>query len=195
MEQNSLVWVNDQDEIVGYGEKMETHRVGQLHRAYSIFIYDRDTQKVLLQKRAKCKYHSGGLWSNACCSHPYKGETWEQAIRRGVQDELGIFLESVNEENLFPDNLNSSTPLQFLGRFQYYSNYGELSEHEMDSVFLFMPDKSLISKIVPNPNEIESLKWMSISEIDSLFQKSANDFTSWFYRAYQFAKQAIEIIN
>lgn len=194
MEQKTLIWVNEQNEIVGYGEKMETHRVGKLHRAFSVFLYDKSTKKILLQKRAKGKYHSGGLWSNTCCSHPYLGENWEEAIRRALRDEIGICLEPLDEEGLFNDNVNSPSQFHYLGKFRYYSNYGDLSEHEIDSVFLFLPDELLISKIVPNPNEIENLQWMSVSEIDSLYENSSNDFTSWFYQAYQYVKRAIESI-
>ena len=69
-----LVLVDENDREIGWREKMEVHVAGKLHRAFSVFIFDRNQKKMLLQKRAEGKYHSGGLWSNACCSHPRKGE-------------------------------------------------------------------------------------------------------------------------
>ena len=191
MKQDQLIWVNKQDEIIGYGNKQETHQLEKLHRAYSVFIYDTRTKKMLLQKRAVHKYHSSGLWSNACCSHPYKSESWAQAIKRGIQNELGISPVIGANEEIFSMHKKKVIPLHFLDKFYYYSNYGELSEHEIDYVFLFMPDELLISQIVPNLNEIEDLKWMNISEIDNSFQKAPYDFTSWFQQAYQIAKRSL----
>lgn len=191
MEQNMLVWVNEQNEIIGHGEKMKTHQLGQLHRAYSVFIYDKNTKKILLQKRASKKYHSGSLWSNAYCSHPYKEETWEQAIQRGLLDELGISIRFKTGEDLFSTDSGIPTEFQFLDCFHYYSNYGNLSEHEMDYVFLFCPDQLMLSQISPNPDEIEDLKWMNVSEVDNLILKRPDDVTSWFIQAYQFVRQKI----
>ena len=80
--ERDILLVNDRDEIVGYGEKMEVHRKGLLHRAFSIFIYDKQTGRMLLQRRALGKYHSGGLWANACCSHPQ--ELFQHFLVHGV---------------------------------------------------------------------------------------------------------------
>src|SRR3546814_13132749 len=68
-----LILVNEQDEVTGHGEKMDVHRKGLLHRAFSVLIAD-DAGRLLLQKRAPEKYHSAGLWTNACCSHPLRSE-------------------------------------------------------------------------------------------------------------------------
>jgi len=181
MNQNQLIWVDEQDTIIGYGTKLETHRLEQLHRAYSIFLYDNEEQKMLLQKRADGKYHSGGLWSNACCSHPYKDENWGQAIQRGLQNELGLSLALAA----------SGTPVRFIAKFQYYSSYGELSEHEMDYVFLFLADPAQIALITPNPDEIAAIQWMTLEEIEQLLLHSPELFTSWFPQAYQIARKAL----
>lgn len=85
-----LILVDKNDNDVGYATKENVHRNGLLHKAFSIFIYDLEKDKVLLQKRAKGKYHSGGLWSNSCCSHKYVNETWISAIKRCLNDELGM---------------------------------------------------------------------------------------------------------
>lgn len=181
MKQNQLIWVDEQDNVIGYGNKLETHRLEKMHRAFSVFLYDNKEQKMLLQKRAGGKYHSGGLWSNACCSHPYKDESWEQAVQRGLFKELG--LSSVLATPV--------TPVIFLAKFQYYSNYGELSENELDYVFLFLPDPVQIAQITPNPDEIAAIQWMTLGEIDRLLLQSPELFTSWFPQAYQIAKNAL----
>src|SRR4051812_23899943 len=84
-----VILVNEQDEATGLMEKMQAHREGALHRAFSIFIFNKKNQ-MLLQQRAANKYHSGGLWTNACCSHPKPGETIEAAAIRRLKEELGF---------------------------------------------------------------------------------------------------------
>lgn len=181
MKQNQLIWVDERDNVIGYGTKLETHRLEKLHRAYSVFLYDSREQKMLLQKRADGKYHSGGLWSNACCSHPYKDESWGQAVQRGLQNELG----------LLPVLAASGAPVFFLAKFLYYSNYGELSENELDYVFLYLPDPVQIAQITPNPDEIAAIQWLTPREVDWLLLHSPELFTSWFPQAYQIAKNAL----
>ena len=89
---DSVVLVNEFDEEVGTMEKMEAHRQALLHRAFSVFIFNASGQ-MLLQQRAFDKYHSAGLWTNACCSHPAPGEETPAAAKRRVQEELGLNLE------------------------------------------------------------------------------------------------------
>jgi isopentenyl-diphosphate delta-isomerase len=84
-----VILVDKNDKEVGIGEKMETHLTGKLHRAFSIFIFNSQGE-LLLQKRAKTKYHSGGLWTNTCCSHPRPGELTEKAAHRRLQEEMGF---------------------------------------------------------------------------------------------------------
>ena len=85
-----IILVNEQDETIGYSEKMDAHKNGKLHRAFSIFIFDWNTKKMLIQKRAFEKYHSGGLWTNACCSHPLKDETMVGCLNTRLAEELGL---------------------------------------------------------------------------------------------------------
>ena len=84
-----VILVDKDDNEVGTMEKMEAHRKGELHRAFSVLVFN-SKGEMLLQKRAKSKYHSGGLWTNACCSHPLPGEKMEATIKRRVQEEIGI---------------------------------------------------------------------------------------------------------
>ncbi|MBQ8133701.1 MAG: NUDIX domain-containing protein [Clostridia bacterium] len=121
-----LMIVNEEDQILGYEEKIDTHKRGLLHRAFSIFIIDEDNKKIFLQQRADDKYHSGGLWSNACCSHPHKSESWIQAIQRALLNELGLNIDFYGntDEMLFSGLELPSYKMYFLNKFQYYSNYG-----------------------------------------------------------------------
>src|SRR5215212_3496296 len=84
-----VILVNEQDEAVGVMDKMEAHKQAKLHRAFSIFVFNA-VGEMLLQQRAESKYHSGGLWSNACCSHPIPGEEIEDTTRRRLIEEMGI---------------------------------------------------------------------------------------------------------
>ena len=84
-----IVLVDEQDNPTGVMEKMEVHRKALLHRAFSVFLFN-SKGEMLLQRRALSKYHSGGLWTNTCCSHPYPGETWQTAGRRRMLDERGF---------------------------------------------------------------------------------------------------------
>ena len=86
---DQLILVDEQDNPVGTCEKMEAHRQGLLHRAFSVFIFDAQG-RMLLQQRALSKYHSGGLWTNACCSHPFPGEDNLTAAQRRLQEEMGV---------------------------------------------------------------------------------------------------------
>src|SRR5687767_3996705 len=89
MERTEVILVDEQDNEIGSSEKMEVHHDGILHRAFSVFVFDRKG-RMLLQQRAEHKYHSGGLWTNACCSHPQPGEETLSSARRRLREELGF---------------------------------------------------------------------------------------------------------
>jgi isopentenyl-diphosphate delta-isomerase len=113
-----LVLVNEQDEPIGEIEKMEAHRKGLLHRAFSVFIFD-DNGRMLLQQRAMSKYHSGGLWTNACCSHPGPGEETLASAKKRLKEEMGF---EINEALL---------------TFTYKARFDNgLIEHEHDHVLV-----------------------------------------------------------
>jgi len=113
-----VILVNEQDQPVGTMEKMEVHQKALLHRAFSVFLFN-DRGEMLLHKRADSKYHSGGLWTNACCSHPRPGEDTRSAAEKRLQEEMGIV-----------------TPLTKAFDFIYKASFDNgLTEHEFDHVF------------------------------------------------------------
>lgn len=185
MEENLLIWVDDNDNVIDYGEKIKTHEFGQLHRAFSIFIIDRENGKLLLQKRSVKKYHSGGLWSNACCSHPYKGETWEEALQRCMRTELGITPSFTEQLSVF----------KYAGKFKYYSKYDNLSEHEIDYVFLYFLNGFMSKTIAYNKEEIDAVKWISLEELDGWLIANPNVFSAWFSDAYNLVKELLREIK
>jgi isopentenyl-diphosphate delta-isomerase len=131
-----VILVDKKDSVVGFMEKMEAHRLGLLHRAFSVFVFN-SKGELMLQKRAKSKYHSGGLWTNTCCSHPRPNETVIEAVKRRMQEEMGFICE-VEEK------------FSFIYKAKLDN---ELTEHEYDYVlFGTYDDKPLL-----NAEEAESL--------------------------------------
>src|SRR5215213_7703405 len=116
-ENESVILVNERDEPIGTAPKLDAHYNGELHRAFSVFIRDYEG-RILLQRRANEKYHSGGLWTNACCGHPRPGEDTRVAAERRLHEEMGIHSE-----------------LTEVGVFIYRDSVGSLTEHELDHVF------------------------------------------------------------
>lgn len=154
-----VVLVNRNDERVGTKEKLKAHQNGaSLHRAFSIFIFNSEG-KLLLQKRAKSKYHSGGLWSNSCCSHPRPNESLEEATKRKLKEEMGF-----------------TCDLKEIFNFIYKEKVGELTEWEFDHVFVGVcdPDPN------PNPKEVSEWKWVSLEELKRDLEKNPDLYTPWF---------------
>jgi isopentenyl-diphosphate delta-isomerase len=161
--EQEVILVNEQDEQVGVMEKMQVHREGILHRAFSVFIFNSQGH-MLLQQRAFSKYHSGGLWTNACCSHPAPGETTEQAAARRLREEMGF-----------------NTPLVKLFDFIYRSEFGNgLTEHELDHVFAGIYDAA----ITPDAAEVHDYCYKSPAQIQVLLQQQPQQFTAWFHLAF-----------
>jgi isopentenyl-diphosphate delta-isomerase len=163
MIQEDIILVNEQDEVVGFMEKMEAHRSAQLHRAFSIFIFNTHGH-MLLQQRASHKYHSGGLWTNACCSHPRPGEDTASAAQRRLFEELGF-----------------RVPLKKIFDFTYKSAVGNgLTEHEYDHVFTGIYDG-----IIPfNPEEVSKVCYMEMNELKVRLNQHPHQFTVWFQLAF-----------
>ena len=162
MEQPVLL-VNERDEPVGTMEKMEAHRRGLLHRAFSVFVFDRQG-RMLLQQRALQKYHGGGLWTNTCCSHPYPDEAVEQAATRRLQEEMGF-----------------TTPLEKIFDFTYCASVeNNLVEHEFDHVFAGEYEGS----IEKNGAEVADFRYVDMPEIRRLLNEKPDAFTSWFRLAF-----------
>ena len=133
-----LILVDDKDNVIGYSEKMKAHIEKLRHRAFSIFIFDWNTKRMLLQKRAYGKYHSGGLWTNACCSHPRKEESMEDCLNERIREELGLKTDFYIKDSEKCDNLFSKKDVIYrCGKFSYFSDYGDVCENEIDYVFLY----------------------------------------------------------
>lgn len=160
-----VVLVDENDNECGAMEKMEAHEKGALHRAFSLFVYN-DKGEMLLQQRALHKYHSAGLWTNACCSHPRINESLQDAVNRRVQEEMGFLCES-----------------QFVFSFIYRADMPEnnLIEHELDHVFI--GKFSGIPHL--NPMEVANYEYVSIPEIRRRIAKNPDIFTAWFKIAFE----------
>ncbi|MBS7250291.1 MAG: isopentenyl-diphosphate Delta-isomerase [Candidatus Freyarchaeota archaeon] len=158
-----VILVDQNDNEVGTGEKMKIHEEGRLHRAFSIFVFN-SKGETLLQKRAKSKYHSGGLWSNTCCSHPRPGEDTEQAAHRRLKEEMGF-----------------DCDLKKIFAFVYKANLDHnLTEYEFDHVFVGNYD----GKVEINPMEAEDYKWVNMKTLKDNVEKHPEKYTVWFKIAF-----------
>lgn len=159
-----VVLVDELDNEVGIMEKMEAHRKALLHRAFSVFIFNKQGQ-MLLQQRAAAKYHSGGLWTNTCCSHPAPGEALLPAAERRLQEELGF-----------------STPLTKAFDFIYKTAFDNgLTEYEFDHVLTGVFNGA----IFPNGEEVEDTRWMSMEDVRADLAARPGLYTEWFKIAFQ----------
>lgn len=180
MEERCIVVDND-DQVLRDGSKKECHLMtniqkGLLHRAFSVFLFDPITGKLLLQKRASEKITFPNMWTNTCCSHPLaiKGELEEveqigvrRAAQRKLDHELGIAPEEVPLDEF-----------QFLTRIHYLApSDGLWGEHEIDYIlFITAP-----VNVKPNPNEISEVKWVNAQELQALMNElDPSSFTPWF---------------
>ena len=170
-----VLLVDEHDNVISTMRKEQAHIEGKLHRAFSIFLINKESGKLLLQQRSIKKYHSGGLWSNSCCSHQYNGEKLYESLIRCIQTELGNGI-----------NINN---IKEIGTFTYYSDYGMIKEHEIDHVFVYVADDSMCKHIVPNKMEIDNIKWLNLKEVESIYNERKSEFTSWFYEAYTLLKK------
>jgi isopentenyl-diphosphate Delta-isomerase len=154
-----VVLVDENDAEVGTLEKQRAHAEGRLHRALSVFVLN-SRGEMLLQRRAAAKYHSGGLWTNACCSHPRPGEPVDHAARRRLREEMGI-----------------DAPLEPAFVFVYRAAVGPgLEEHEYDHVFLARYDGD------PDPSldEVDGWRWVPVEQVAREVRDDPGAFTPWF---------------
>jgi len=158
-----VILVDERDVPVGTMEKLEVHQKALLHRAFSIFVFN-GKGEMLLHKRAANKYHSAGLWTNACCSHPGPGEETLQAAQNRLQEEMGI-----------------QTRLQKIFDFTYKAVFDNgLTEHEFDHVFLGEYD----GPVSPNKEEVSDYCFKPIGEIKDSIQTHPQKYTEWFKIAF-----------
>ncbi|MCF8268756.1 MAG: isopentenyl-diphosphate Delta-isomerase [Crocinitomicaceae bacterium] len=154
-----VILVNKHDQEIGTMEKMEAHVQGMLHRAFSVLIFNSKGQ-LLIHRRAYGKYHSEGLWTNTCCSHPLPGETIVAAANRRLMEEMGM-----------------ETPLAPLFSFIYRAELeNNLVEHELDHVLIGFTD----DQPVVNPEEVSDYKWVSMHEIEEDIEQHEAQYTAWF---------------
>jgi isopentenyl-diphosphate Delta-isomerase len=151
--------VNSQDEIIGHGEKLEVHRLGQLHRAFSILVFNKKRQ-MLIHQRALHKYHSGGLWTNTCCGHPNEGEEMQAAVNRRLVEEMGFGCE-----------------LEYAFKFQYKADFDNgLTESEIDHVYVGEYE----GDFTVNPDEVADYKWVDMEDVLYDISIRPEKYTVWF---------------
>lgn len=159
MNNEYVILVDEHDNDIGVMEKMQAHKQGLLHRAFSIFVFN-NQQQLLLQQRAVSKYHSGGLWTNTCCSHPRPNETIKDAAIRRLFEEMGMTCELTIKTNFI-----YKTPFE-----------NGLTEHELDYVLIGNSN----SNPTINTAEVENFKWLSLEDIKKDIELNPHLYTSWF---------------
>jgi len=159
-----VILVNDEDTPTGIAGKMEAHHKALLHRAVSVFIFNPEG-KWILQRRAFDKYHSNGLWTNTCCTHPMPGETNLEAAARRLKEEMGLECE-----------------LEEIFSFTYREKFDNgLTEYEYDHVFYGVSYKDPVI----NTSEPEEWKSLSFDDLQSDIRINPSDYTYWFKHIYQ----------
>lgn len=156
---NLVVLVDTSDNEIGYLDKLEAHQKGMLHRAFSVLIFN-SAGELLLQKRAAGKYHSAGLWTNTCCSHPMPNERITDAAQRRLKEEMGLTCE-----------------MKFLYKFRYRAPLdNELTEHEIDYVFTGISDRVPVI----DSQEVADWKYMSLPTLRHDIALNPHHYTFWF---------------
>jgi isopentenyl-diphosphate Delta-isomerase len=167
-----VILVNGRDRPMGTAAKLAAHRQGLLHRAFSVFIVN-PAGELLLQRRAAAKYHSPGLWSNACCGHPRPGEATAIAAGRRLAEELGF-----------------TCPLRPAGGFVYRAEVPAgagataLIEHEYDRVFVGVWD----GEPEPDPAEVSAWRWVAPRALERALRRAPDRFTPWLPLALPLAE-------
>lgn len=165
--EEKVILVNENDEQLGLMGKMEAHQKALLHRAFSVFVFNKKGE-LMLQQRALDKYHSPGLWTNTCCSHQRSGESNLQAGKRRLQEEMGF-----------------ECGLKELFSFVYKAPFDNgLTEHELDHVMVGHYDQDPVI----NPAEVASFKWMPMEDVKRDILEKPELYTEWFkiiFKEYQ----------
>ena len=169
-----VVLVDAEDRSLGTLPKLAAHEQGVLHRAFSVFVVRQEAgqSELLLQLRARGKYHFGGLWTNTCCGHPRVGETPVEAGARRL-----------------PEEMNFSCELTPIGSFVYRATADNgLTEHELDHVLLGRHQGEVPA---PNADEAERARWVPFDELDRELHERPSAFTPWFAQGYAIVKRAL----
>lgn len=166
--ENDLILVDLDDREIGRGEKLDVHRQGLLHRAFSVFLFNGDS--LLIQRRAAGKYHSAGLWANTCCSHPRAGQPLREAVALRLEQECGITGVEVREA----------------GSFVYCAGFQNgLTEYECDHVFVGEYDGAL----APNPDEVSEMRYVPLTELKQDMLVHPEQYAVWFFTALGIAER------
>ena len=159
-----VVLVDEHDNAIGLAPKLDAHRTGVLHRAFSVMLVDA-RGRLLLQRRAFEKYHSGGRWANTCCGHPRAGESVVDAAERRLTEEMGIFC-----------TLTPATS------FIYRADVGEgLVEHELDHLLIGRFD----GEPHPSPDEVVEWEWSSLEDVQRDLAEHPDNYAAWFPAALE----------
>ena len=159
MDEEQVILVDESDHQIGLMAKLEAHQKAVLHRAFSVFILNKDNE-IMLQQRSHLKYHSPLLWTNTCCSHQRSGETNIEAGTRRLFEEMGF-----------------KTELKELFHFIYKASFDNgLTEHELDHVMIGYYDSE--PKI--DSNEVENWRWLAIEDVKNDIALNPNAYTVWF---------------
>ena len=165
--ENDLILVDLDDRETGRGEKLDVHRRGLLHRAFSLFLFDGD--RLLVQRRAAGKYHSGGLWANTCCSHPRAGQPLAEAVTLRLLQECGV----------------SGVRVREAGSFVYRAVFPNgLTEYEYDHVFV----GEYSGPVRPDPEEIAELRDVPLPELKRDMLARPERYAAWFFTALGIAE-------
>jgi len=172
MHLREVILVDENDQQTGVMEKLEAHRKGLLHRAFSVFVLNSEGE-MLLQKRAWNKYHSPGLWTNTCCSHPMPGELTIDAASRRLMEEMGF-----------------SCDLKEIESFKYHAPFDNgLIEHEYDHILIGHHN----GQVLPDPGEVCEHQWLYLDDIEDQLKINKDAFTFWFRIAFPLVKNHIAL--
>lgn len=172
--QNHVVLVNQCDQALGLANKQQAHRLGWLHRAFSIFLFRENNHQweTLLHQRHVDKYHCGGLWTNACCSHPSINTPVSISAQLRLQTEMGI-----------------AAPIKPAGHFIYKATCPNgLIEHELDHVFIGFYAQDEVGF---NTQEVMATKWVTLDQLKHDLKHTPEHFTPWLEAAFYMATQGL----
>ncbi|MDZ7291798.1 MAG: isopentenyl-diphosphate Delta-isomerase [candidate division KSB1 bacterium] len=173
-----VILVDQHDRQIGIEEKLKAHREGKLHRAFSVFIFN-DRGEMLIQRRALHKYHSPGLWTNACCSHPRPGESIEHAANRRLREEMGL-----------------TCKLQKVFHFIYRVEFDNgLIEHEFDYVFIGKYEGTGPDELIPDSEEVADYRWLDVETLRREVKAFPEKYTVWFKMALEQVLQIAALKN